>query len=705
VAALGWLTTAQAVLAQNGPSSPEAADITLTKTVEIFSYEDLTFTIDAYTVRPGDNLASVLKGQGLWPSRPDQSREAQLMRLVSELNPAIANLDLIASGQTLFLPSARGLEEPPPEPAPARPEPALGPGMVAYALDVAPNDDKDAQPAAATPSPTPTPIKPGQRPSAEDGTYELSADVPPEPKAASEPRRAAASGNDGPLETAPDGTVFRTVKVKPGDTIERLLRREGLDRNLIYRGLIKLTAELNPDLKDPNVIIVGAELRIPSDGQWLTAYGGPAPAGSPARDATGRRAEARSRAPAAGDKYSTPTKRLPPAALPTADSQSAKAVLNLIFTRLGEKITAKGRIFLPLDEPPHFDVEAASTPVVELTNGRKVVLDVGQSLSADLVKRFTEKYREYVVFQSTKREPLDKALARLWAMCGYYRVYDHSQAFEGGRDVRLKISADWLIWPTADAWNRGQPTVVNLAPAADNGTPAVWVKFLAEHGIKVIDLYQGRTLASPGKSPTPVNNFTVIDIEGDNPSAFAASLVRSFGYSPRLGVKVELERGRVVTGGAEIAQGVAPPVFWESGQSRHILEYGDLSTEDLQILRKNEFNVISSAKDVESVLKSILAALNIRLGQNLVLNGNSSGGPSITLTIAGQSFVYNGRSYLFSSVVLPNDMVSLDPNQNVVVLRHKASSATSTPPAREVADQSAQAADPEPDAITVEDLP
>jgi hypothetical protein len=351
------------------------------------------------------------------------------------------------------------------------------------------------------------------------------------------------------------------------------------------------------------------------------------------------------------------------------DGANARSAIGIIFTRLGENVVGKGRVFLPLDAPPHFDIDTATAPIIEFVGGRKIVLDFAAAIPTDLVKRFTAKYAEYAVFQPERKEPLDKALGRLLAMTGYYRIYASGQPFEGGRDVRLKISADWLVWPTSDSWNKGQPAIINLAPSADNGTPVVWVRFLADHGIKVIDLFQGRVIASSGRSPTPVNNFTVIEVD-QNPSAFASALIRSLGYSPRVGVTVDAAGGRVVTGGAEARMAEMPPVFWETDKGRNILEYGDLTTEELQILRKNGFNIISSPRDFQLVLKDIMATENIVLGGSLTLNGNSTGGPSIELTIAGQSFRFNGRSYLFTPVSLPSNMASLDPNQNVVVLHY-----------------------------------
>ncbi|MDR1658068.1 MAG: LysM peptidoglycan-binding domain-containing protein [Deltaproteobacteria bacterium] len=674
------------------PNSGITTDITLTKNVEVYSYEDLTFSIDTYSVRPGDNLAAILKSQGLWPQSPDQTREAQLLKLVGELNPVVANLDLIAPGQILYLPSSRGLEESrltaksdsnsqavvsyelgQPAQSPARVvikhqppvEEELGPGE--YRLSGLGVDLSGTKPFQR---PTGTPALNSSPPA--EQTLEPAPAAPP---AASSRARSSASGNEGALGTAADGTVYRTVTVRKGDTLEKLLRREGLDRNLIYRGLIGLTVELNPGLKNPNMIVVGAELRIPVDTSRIAgpatslASASPTPAAASAASQSSQTI-----APSAGDKYSTPTKRLPAAPIPTADTLNAKTAFGIIFTRLGENFLNQGRLFLPLDEPPHFDIDTAKISVLELNNGRKVVLDLNSSFSTDFISRFVAKYHEYVVFQPSKKEPFAKAFERLLAMCGYYRIYDKNQPFEGGRDVRLKIAADWLIWPNADSWNRGQPVVINLAPAADNGTPQVWQNFLGDHGIRVIDLYQGQLLSGSGKLPTPVNNFAVIELE-DNPSAFAASLVRSLGYSPRFGVKVEATRGRVVTGGIDVLTGT-PPVFWETENSRNILEYGDLSNDDLDILRKNGFNIISSGKDLQAILKAIMGTLNIKLDQNLVLNGDSSGGPAITLTIAGQSFKFNGRSYLFTPVTLPDNMTSLDPNQNVIVLHYRPRPAT-----------------------------
>jgi hypothetical protein len=696
LAASGWARQAPA---------PGAAitDITLTKTVEVYSYEDLTFTIDTYSVRPGDNLANILKGRGLLPKEPDPAREAQIMRLVGELNPVIANLDQIATGQTLYLPSAAGVEQPPapaapdpgqdfaqvvtyelgqPDQSPARvvvrrqevPEERLQPGEYALARDPRPAVRPPFQGADAAPAPS------GD--GADDGRTAPAAASRPAAQAASPP---AAPGNDGPTGVAEDGTIYRTVTIRRGDTLERLLRREGLDRDLIYRHLIRLTVALNPGLRNPNLIVAGAELRIPIGGAGVPATAAArrtAPARGDQAAPASRTAQAAARsgrgtAPPAGERYSTPTRRLPAAAMPTADSVNARSAYGIIFTRLGEAMVAKGRLFLPLDEPPHFDIDTAKVPVLELNNGRKVVLDLASQLPADLVKRFTARYQEYQVFQPARREPFEKGLERLLAMCAYYRVYGKSQSFEGGRDVRLKLSADWLIWPNPDSWNRGQPTVLNLAPAADNGTPPAWLAFLADHGIQVIDLHQGRLVAGSGKSPTPVNNFTVIEVD-NSPSSFAASLVRSLGYSPRFGVRVDAVRGRVVTGGAEASEG-NPPVFWETESGRNILEYGDLSQEDLELLRRNGFNIISSGQDVQAILKVVLASEKIELGRDLVLNGDSSGGPSISLTITGQSFKFNGRSYLFTQVALPDNMTSLDPNQNVVVLRFRPMAASPAP--------------------------
>jgi biotin carboxyl carrier protein len=670
-----------------------------------------------------------------------KNREAQLLRLVSELNPAIANLDLISPGQNLYLPITKiepqmepelnddfeevvtyELTQPKQSPATIVVRSQTGQGKAAakadeplpegaYALKLDGQEDlNDNNNQELTPANNNTPqfaeasyVTSTQR---QTNTQRRTNPKNTKPKT----RKSSSSygsGNDGPVESHSDGTLYRVVRVKNGDTLEKILRREGLDPNLIYRQYVKLTVALNPNLYDPDLIIAGAELKIPvgGSGSYYDSYETDdfstddllyAQAGSDTvTDASSYNNSSANNASNTGkissnsqkrgvknvtpggtpvavaSKYRVDTKRLPSAPLPTADSQNARTVLSVIFTRLGETVSSKGRRFLPLDEPPHFDVDTANVPVIDLKNGRHIILDLNRSLSPEFINRFRAKYSEYMIFQPSRGEAMDKALERLWPMCGYYRVYTKDKAFEGGRDVKLSISSNWLVWPTAEDWNKGQPYIINLAPSQDNGTPLPWITFLADHNIHVIDLFGGQLLAGSSKGATPVNNFTVIDVESDNPSAFAAALIKSFGFSPRIGVKVDLVAGRITTGGETINPGYAPPVFWEAGSTKTILEYGDLSTEDLKALRSNGFEIISSAKDSQSVLKSILATLKIKLGGPLVLNGDSSGGPSIKLTINGQTFHFNDRTYLFTTVSLPNNLTSLDPNQNVVVLKYK----------------------------------
>ncbi|MDR2421966.1 MAG: LysM peptidoglycan-binding domain-containing protein, partial [Deltaproteobacteria bacterium] len=468
------MTLALAAFLSSGPAlaqeavEPADSTITLTKTVEVYTFEDLTFSIDSYTVAKGDNLAGILKSRGLWPREPDAAREAQIIRLVKRLNPAIANPDLIAPGQELYLPAPKPVEkaEPPPPAPPVEAEEVDPPGVVSYVFNDAPAVEAPPVQAARPAGPRPIPIEPVETLPA--GQYPIAGTARPAVA------RETSSLNAGELEMAPDGTVFRTVTVRKGDTLERLLRREGVDPNLIYRSLIKVTLGLNPEIKNPNVIVVGAELRIPSVGAYLDDLPGPRVATASARvqaaaEPTSRRENisdvptkrsAERRAPeGAKPKFTISTKRLPPAPMPTADSQNARTILGVIFTRLGETFVNKGRLFLPLDEPPHFDVDTGSVPVIELRNGRRVVLDLQRSLKPELITRFREKYQDYLIFQPARGEAMEKALERLWPLCGYYRVYPKGQAFEGGTDIKLKIAADWLVWPSAEAWNLGRPLV------------------------------------------------------------------------------------------------------------------------------------------------------------------------------------------------------------------------------------------------------
>jgi LysM repeat protein len=634
-----------------------ASTITLTKVVPVYEFENLKVAVDQYRVTTGDTLAKILKARGLGGRETDQ---AQLLRLVRELNPELKDLNRLTVGQTLKLPAVNADSA-----APAEAGPARSPGTETVKIYERPQSNQQAARVVVLRHQVrpQTPAEPEEAaPAASSAPAPSVAPAAVSVAAASAPPKISVEAGGGPLDF-PSGNagplaqdqvsqvVYRTVRIRPGDTLERLLRREGLPREAIYRHILKITMDLNPEIKNPDLILAGAELRIPAAGDYLTAAGlDPREVREAALAINQRRPPAPVRMAAGAAEN---VRRLP-----DEGAETAKNTLGLVFTRLGDRVENQGGLTLA-GAAEALELDTRTYPVIYTLSGAKVVLDLGSTLPQSTLTALRS--RNFHIFRTRRGESLDRVLDKLWPLCGYYRVYTKERAYEGGGDIRLKISADWMIWPTEEAWNSGQPLVLNKVGRGGRGTDPAWGRFLGDHGLTVLDL--DRNIIQPAREAAAdlASAPAVTTLEAANPRFLAAELVRLLGAEPRPDAPVEVKSGRD-------SQIVTVPLYWEAGGNRVVLNFGELSADEAATLRKNGLRVVAASLNSEAVIEAVLTGFGLKAQENLVLTA-PAGGPAMTLTIKGRlvTLPKDKRKYLLTYAALPGGLIRLlDPNLRII---------------------------------------
>jgi len=634
-----------------GPEAGGLARSTITMTKVVVVDEFGNPQVDLYQVASGDTLAKILKARGLGGGRADQDR---LMRLVRELNPELHDLNRLAVGQTLKLPVADAG-------AAAASAPLPSPGTETVKVYERTQANQQAARVVVRRHQIEA-LTPAESEEAGAAASDASQASGPEARAASAPVPGEAgggplyfpSGNAGPLARDwSSQVVYRKVKIRPGDTLERLLRREGMPRKVIYNQLLKITMNLNPEIKNPDLILAGAELRIPAAGDYLAAAGlNPL--------------EVREAALAINQRRRPPPVSLAAGAaesarqLPEEEAEAAKNTLGLIFTRLGDRVENQGGLRLAGEGGEVWELDTRKHPVVYTRSGAKLVLDLGSTLPRSTLDALRS--QKFQVFRTRRGEPLDRALDRLWPLCGYYRVYTRERTYEGGGDIRLRISADWMVWPTEETWNSGQPLVFNKVPRGSRGTDQAWLRFLNDHGLVVFDLYRSflrpiRENAAGG--PGPVSSVTTLD--SANPRFLAAELVRLLGAEPRLAAPLEIKNGPA-------RQIVTAPLYWEAGGNLAVLDFGELSADDAEVLSRNGFRVMAASLNPEAVIEAVLIGFGLKTQENLVLTA-PPGGPRMSLTIRGRlvTLPTDRRKCLLTYAALPQGLARLlDPELRII---------------------------------------
>ena len=608
--------------------------ITLTKVVDV---EGQTGNSRPYQVAPGDSLSKILKAQNLLISS-DQNNLAQLLQAVKLLNPKLKDLNMLQPGQTIMLPEK--IE-------------TLQHEMLEQQENTIPQTVKIYQRRQEGQKPANVVVKtlPGLKTKATASpalNTSLAVDFSSAPNSNVEPDNNTEL--TGRLETAPDGTVYRLVKIRPGDNLEKLLRREGMDAALIYSHLLKLVLILNPEVKNPDLIYAGAELKIPAAGPYLTKYG---------VNENLTKAPVPLAATTASRLNSPPLETTEMPDLPNLALDLRQKSLMTIFNQLGALVENGPPRQIEISGQ-NFVLDTKKFPVLDLLNGRAIILDLDGQLPNNLAKLFTS--AGYVTLRLNINDTLAQNLEKIWPYCNFYKVYNHKQSYEGGSSLKLKITATWLIWPGEKDWLAGHPKVINLSTQK---TPLPWQNFLEQHGLKIIDLSPaGEMLNSAPKNLT--QNLKLVNINAKNPSFLTAALIAQLGGEAKIGVQLDLAQNQ-----AELLEsGKLAPVLWDDATHKTVFIFEEMPQEALEALKNIDYRVILSHTEPEEVLKSILNSTKTPFNQDLILENKGPAGPKTILTIPGLSFVWQKQKYFFTATTPPAGLSDLGMDPDTIVLKY-----------------------------------
>ena len=590
-----------------GLCEEEDPTISLVKTIEVQQFEDLKFSADDYEVKSGDSLHKILVERKVIGPGP---MPVKLMKLIKTLNKDLTNPDIIVPGQKLVLPNGPvdGLPVPPP---------------------------------------------------------------PPEVKETPKPERTAeAPGNEG--EISPDGR-YRTVKVQKGQTLAELLRKEGLPDKLIFNEYLELTLRLNPYLSNPNLIYAGAALKLPLKADWAeTAIAGrgdsqsrPQPRTAPTstRVRPQRTARVEPRQPRT-------TVIVPPPALPPSKSLAVRTALGLIFTRMGETYVGKGQHFLPLKTGGQITINANSFPILELQNGQRIVLDLDQRLPREMVDLIRSNWSNYTIFRPNRNESLPKMMDRLFKAAQYYKVQTKGQPWVFEKEVKIKIQADWIIWPTAEDYSMGRAVVITVPPSPSQGTSPELAEYLTARGVQVIDFHpQGNMIGPQPRAYSSESNLDIQDITSNDFDEFAKSLLDLLNQKYETDLQIPLMKSSGA--GQEFTFTVHAPIYFTRGGVNYVLAPDGLTEDVEELLKKHNFKVITryGGEGPQVLAQRLFSTLGLATEPGLTIRSSSSGS-SIEVTMPGVVFNSGGRQMLLTGSEVPLELGPLFNRPHLKVVKY-----------------------------------
>lgn len=590
----------------------EDPTISLVKTIEVREFEGLKFTTDDYVVKEGDSIAKILFRRGIIGK---EDIPEKILRLILAVNKDLKNPDLILPGQKLVLPK----------------DPIEG-----------------VSPA------------PAEKTSKGDGTSETA---------------EQGTSDDGDLKSL-DGVKYQVVQVKRGDRLATLLRRAGVPDHLIFNEAINVTLKINPQLSDPDLIFAGEAIKIPVQAAWAET-GSDKPIRT-AKRKTGDSGVSQSatkvkpRKTARVKEEKAPKTIIPPPQLPPSKHLGVRTALGLIYTRIGERYISKGQHFIPLKTGGQININTQSFPIIEFTEGRRIILDLDARLPREMVEMIRENWSSYEVFRPRRNEKLPQMLDRLFKESGYYRINRKGDPWVLDGGIQIKIGADWIIWPTREDYAAGRATVITLPPTQTQGTAPELAKFLSMRGVRVIDFYPRGNLIGPEPiRSTTLERISVETIKPSNYTDFIQTLLGMLGQRYETDLSIPLMKGG--SSDASFNYSVTAPLYFSRGGKNFVVAVSGLPDNVISQLEKSKFKVIVRRphEQPRQFASRLLSEIGVRNEAGLTIQGSNREKPrNIEVTLPGVVFTADGRETLLTPTEVPPILAPLLKKPNLRVIHY-----------------------------------
>jgi len=297
-------------------------------------------------------------------------------------------------------------------------------------------------------------------------------------------------------EERPSYTIRRVQK---GEMLVQFLQQAGIPDKEIYDEYLKRCLELNPEIKNPNLIYPGQSIKIPLFGTAgkETAAVQTAPQQEKTEKPKPQPAPQAVKAPEDDLEAKETVKTPPPPPVPDDQTLATRTALGLIFTRMGEEFLSTGQHFLPLKAGGQITLNAAPFPIIKLRNGHRIILDLEKRLPEQMARLIRETYPDYSIFQAGSERELKNILIPLFKECNYHQINEKGSAFFFQEIVKVKLAADWVIFPQEKDLQDKRPVLLNLPASRSEGTFPEAAAFLREYGVTVIDFYPQGNIIGP----------------------------------------------------------------------------------------------------------------------------------------------------------------------------------------------------------------
>ncbi len=278
--------------------------------------------------------------------------------------------------------------------------------------------------------------------------------------------------------------------------------------------------------------------------------------------------------------------------------------LGEVFTQMGEEWIQTGKHFIPLKSGGQIDLKAESYPIINLSNGNKIILDLYNDMPDNMATLITSSWNNYRIVHIESGDTLRKIMAKIIPLCDFYKVYGADDPLLLGGDIPLRITADWIIRRSPEISNEKDIFImVTLLDKTVPRIPKAMRDFLESLGITVIDY--------PPEEETDHESFEQVEIlhAGSDAVSLIETILNTVGQGFSKNIDIPIYKSEKT----DLNLTIKADLLLNVNGMDCIIDLKGLGKELVTLLMDHRFSVLSLSEEKEPsiIAEKILDLLDV----------------------------------------------------------------------------------------------
>ena len=226
-------------------------------------------------------------------------------------------------------------------------------------------------------------------------------------------------------------TKKKIYKIKRGDTLYKIIRRELKVTESNIPQNIKFIKSINPRIRNINKIYAGTVIKLPGKTLFVKTSEEIKPA---THEMT-----------MSPEKSSQPEKIIEVKEKKVMPPEARLAVLKQIITQMNGTITTTGNYYLPIPKAGQVTIDCSQIPVVEFEDNTTVFIDLENRAHANLKKMISDNWTNYFLVKVNKDDDVIAILKKVINSTKNYSMVKSEKSLTLGSLPPVEVGVDWVI--------------------------------------------------------------------------------------------------------------------------------------------------------------------------------------------------------------------------------------------------------------------